>query len=127
MESEIYFDYLDLRSTTLDKFSFAPASPCTALEALLLTIMVPFAQGLPVAPIPEQYRIAAMGNDMIDDSGERGDTLRPAHAAERVLSQEQAPRLVPPPIIAAFSSATPLRVGRPVTSTLAFLGCGSMA
>jgi hypothetical protein len=50
--------------------------------------MVPFAERLPVAPVPEQRRITAMRDDMIDDGGGREYALRLAHAAERMLGQE---------------------------------------
>jgi hypothetical protein len=97
------------------------SSPWTPLEALLLAIMVPLAQGLPVAPVPEQRRITAMGNDMVDDGGGRGRTLLLAHAAERVIRQEPAACLVPLPIIATLTSAASERIRGPIPGTLAFL------
>src|SRR5688572_4163053 len=83
--------------------------------------MVPLAERLPVAPVPEQRRITAMGDDMVDDGGGRGRTLLLAHAADRVLGQEQAPRLVPLPIIATLTSAASERIRGPIPGTLAFL------
>jgi hypothetical protein len=83
--------------------------------------MVPFAQRLPIASVPEQLWIAPVRDDMVDDGRRRHRSLIPAHAAERVLGQEQAPRLVPTSIVAALSGTSPLRVGGSIPGALAFL------
>ena len=89
--------------------------------------MVPFAQRLPIVPVPEQGRVAAMWDDMVHNGRRRDRSLIPAHTAERVLGQEQAPRLIPASIVAALSGASPLRVGGSIPGALAFLRRGRMA
>ena len=64
--------------------------------------MAVLAQRLPVAPIPEQNRIAAMRNDMVNNGCRRKFSVLSAFDAERIFSQEQRPGRAPPAVVSAL-------------------------
>ena len=66
--------------------------------------MTIFAQGLPMMFIPEQLAIAAMRNDMVNNSCGRQLACFSAFGTERILFEEQCPGRAPFPVITAFSS-----------------------
>ena len=57
--------------------------------------MALFAERLPIGTIPEQPGIAPVRQHMIHDGGRRYPALRLTVDAQRMLLQEQAPRLAP--------------------------------
>lgn len=67
-------------------------------------VMAVLAQRLPVAPIPEQNRIAAMRNDMVNNGCGLQLAGFSAFGTERILFEEQRPGRAPFPVITAFSS-----------------------
>ena len=67
-------------------------------------VMAVLAQRLPVAPIPEQNRIAAMRNDMVNNSCGRQLACFSAFGTEWILFEEQRPGRTPFSVIAAFGS-----------------------
>ena len=67
-------------------------------------VMAVLAQRLPVAPIPEQNRIAAMRNDMVNNGCGLQLAGFSAFGTERILFEEQRPGRAPFSVITAFSS-----------------------
>ena len=66
--------------------------------------MAILAQRLPIAPIPEQNRIAAMRNDMVNNGCGRQLACFSAFGTERILFEEQRPGRAPFSVITAFGS-----------------------
>ena len=66
--------------------------------------MAVFAKRLPVAPIPEQNRIAAMRNDMVNNGGRRQLACFSAFSTERILFEEQRPGRAPFAVITSLGS-----------------------
>ena len=64
--------------------------------------MTSFTDRLPVSLIPEQFFIAAMGDDVIDDCCGRQAVFAKALDAKRVSSQEERPRSPPSRVITAL-------------------------
>ena len=75
------------------------------LTAAGLLIMAHFAQRLPVVLIPEQLRIAAMRNDVIDDGCGFQPTVLSAFHTQRILPQVQLSRGAPFGIISSRCAA----------------------
>ena len=64
--------------------------------------MAVLAKGLPVAFVPEEFRIATMRDDVINHRC-RGDlVLFHAGRTERMLAQKELARFAPPAVISAF-------------------------
>ena len=66
-----------------------------AFFALLISIMVALAQGLPVVFIPEQLPITTMRLDVVDDCCRHEAALAFAHCAQRMLGQVKLSRPFP--------------------------------
>ena len=64
-------------------------------------VMAAPAKGLPVLFIPEQRRVAAMRDDMIDHSRRGQHAVPAAFRAKRVLTQEQRSGLAPAGVVPA--------------------------
>ena len=74
--------------------------------------MARFAQRLPVVLIPEQLRIAAMRNNVVDDGRGFKSTVLSAFHAQRILPQVQLSRGAPLGIISPCSAAAANAVRR---------------
>ena len=66
--------------------------------------MAVLAQRLPVAPIPEQNRIAAMRNDMVYNGCGRQLACFSAFGSVRILIEEQRPGRAPFAVITSLGS-----------------------
>ena len=65
-------------------------------------VMAVLAQRLPVAPIPEQNRIAAMRNDMVNDCSCHDLSLLLASDTQRMGIEENPSGFLPPPVVSLF-------------------------
>ena len=92
----------------------------TAFVALLVAVMVWFAEGLPVGCVPKKHGVAepigtAMRNDMVHNRGSADLPFALTHHAERIAVKPGQARLVPSTGIAAIARiAAPLIVFAPL-------------
>lgn len=66
-----------------------------AFEDLFRPVVAIVAEALPVAAIPEQPLVTAMGHDVVDHLGGLDDAIRLAAAAERMLFAKRDARARP--------------------------------
>ena len=65
------------------------------LFALLGTVVMAFAQRLPIVGVPELLLVALMGFDVVDDGGGRHQAFPRAENAQRMLSEVSGSGLLP--------------------------------
>ena len=70
-------------------------------------VVAVLAKGLPVAFVPEEFRIATMRDDVINHRCRGKLVLFHTGRAERMLAQKQLARFAPPAVISAFIRAIP--------------------
>lgn len=75
---------------------------CTVIPARLL-IMARLAQALPVAPLPEQFLVTAMRDDVIHHRGLGVLVSLQAFHAQRVFTEIGLADLLPPAAVAALT------------------------